>query len=197
MGYVVTFRQTDPLYTVDLSRPAKPRVTGELKIAGYSAYLHPLGGDLLLGVGQDATGDGVVLGTQVSLFDVSNLRRPTRLYRRTLDAGRSEAEVDHRAFLYWPRKRLVVVPLDEVRDRRNGDYWFGGAVGFRVSRTRGIEEVGRVAHANGRSSFARRTSGVPVRRSLVVGDGLYTVSEGGVRASDLDTFLSRGWAGFP
>ena len=54
-GYVVTFRQVDPLYTVDLANPARPRVLGELKIPGYSAYLHPIGEDLLLGVGQDAT----------------------------------------------------------------------------------------------------------------------------------------------
>ena len=58
VGYVVTFRQVDPLYIVDLSTPANPRVRGELKIRGYSAYLHPVGGDLLLGVGQDATEQG-------------------------------------------------------------------------------------------------------------------------------------------
>ena len=74
VGYVVTFRQVDPLYTVDLSAPANPRVRGELKIRGYSAYLHPVGRDLLLGVGQDATEQGQLLGTQLSLFDVSDVR---------------------------------------------------------------------------------------------------------------------------
>jgi len=53
-GYVVTFREVDPLYTLDLSQPSRPRVAGELKIRGYSAYLHPVSDDLLLGVGQDA-----------------------------------------------------------------------------------------------------------------------------------------------
>ena len=76
-GYVVTFRQIDPLYTVDLSLPERPRVLGELKIPGYSAYLHPIGEDLLLGVGQDATEEGRPTGTQLSLFDVSDLRSPT------------------------------------------------------------------------------------------------------------------------
>ena len=75
-GYVVTFRQIDPLYTVDLSLPERPRVLGELKIPGYSAYLHPIGEDLLLGVGQDATEEGRPTGTQLSLFDVSDLRKP-------------------------------------------------------------------------------------------------------------------------
>jgi uncharacterized secreted protein with C-terminal beta-propeller domain len=66
VGYVVTFRQTDPLYTIDLADPERPRVRGELKIPGYSAYLHPIGEDLLLGVGQDATEEGRPLGTQIS-----------------------------------------------------------------------------------------------------------------------------------
>ena len=87
-GYVVTFRETDPLYTLDLADPARPRVTGELKILGYSAYLHPVGEHELLGVGQDATPEGMRLGTQVSLFDVSNpprrgcCSRPASVSRR-------------------------------------------------------------------------------------------------------------------
>ena len=76
---------------------------GELKIPGYSAYLHPIGEGLLLGVGQDATEEGRPTGTQISLFDVSDLRRPTRLHTEPLGLGWSEAESDHHAFLYWPR----------------------------------------------------------------------------------------------
>ena len=111
-GYVVTFRQVDPLYTLDLSRPGTPRVVGELKIPGYSAYLHPVGEDLLIGVGQDATAEGRQLGTQVSLFDVSNLASPARLDQRKLAAaGSSEAEWDHHAFLWWAPAKLAVIPL--------------------------------------------------------------------------------------
>ena len=72
VGYVVTFRQVDPLYTLDLRDPAAPEVTGELKITGYSAYLHPAGDGRLIGVGQEASEKGRTLGTQVSLFDVSD-----------------------------------------------------------------------------------------------------------------------------
>ena len=112
VGYVVTFRQTDPLYTIDLSAPRAPRVTGELKIRGYSAYLHPIGPGLLLGVGQDATAEGRTLGTQLSLFDVSRPEAPVRLHQRALGgAGMSEAEYDHRAFLYWAPTRLAVLPF--------------------------------------------------------------------------------------
>jgi hypothetical protein len=92
-GYVVTFRQTDPLYTLDLSDPTAPRVRGELKILGYSAYLHPVGEDRLLGVGQDATERGQTTGAQLSLFDVSDAARPRRIAQAArlglLDAGRA------------------------------------------------------------------------------------------------------------
>ncbi|MBV9822723.1 MAG: beta-propeller domain-containing protein, partial [Actinobacteria bacterium] len=101
-GYVVTFRQTDPLYSVDLSNPAKPEVTGELKITGYSAHLQPAGDGRLIGVGQEADADGRVQGTQVSLFDVSNPAEPRRLAQHKIPGGSSEAEWDPHALLWWP-----------------------------------------------------------------------------------------------
>jgi uncharacterized secreted protein with C-terminal beta-propeller domain len=185
-GYVVTFRQVDPLYTLDLAQPAAPRVLGELKIPGYSAYLHPLGEDLLLGIGQDADSTGRVQGAQLSVFDVSDLRRPTRLHQRALGRGWFAAEADHHAFLYWPRERLAMLPLQAES--------FAGAVGFRVGRA-GIDEVGRVEH--GPAVADKRYAWLPVQRSLVVGGSLYTVSDAGVQATALRTFADEGWAGFP
>jgi hypothetical protein len=182
VGYVVTFRQTDPLYTIDLSSPDRPRRLGELKIPGYSAYLHPAGENLLLGLGQDATGEGMTFGTQLSVFDVSDVKKPIRLHRRTIEGGSSEAESDHHAFLYWGRERLAVVPLQTYSPAR----LFEGVVGFRVGRDR-LEEVGRVEHS----------SGGPIRRTLVARGRLITVSETGVRASDLRTFRNEGWIAFP
>ncbi len=111
MGYVVTFRQTDPLYTVDLSDPAAPEVVGELELLGYSAYLHPLGGDLLLGIGQDATATGQTTGTQLSLFDVSDPANPERLQQTAIPGASSAAEYDHHAFLYWPETGLAMLPV--------------------------------------------------------------------------------------
>ena len=87
----MTFRQTDPLYVIDLTDPANPVLDGELKIPGYSAYLHPVGDGLLLGVGQDATETGQTLGTQLSLFDVSDPTNPQQidtLPDRRIERGR-------------------------------------------------------------------------------------------------------------
>jgi len=181
VGYVVTFRQVDPLYALDLSKPERPTVLGELKIAGYSAYLHPVGEDTILGLGQDADERGRVRGTQLSLFDVSDLRRPAKLHGRAVGPSFSEAEFDHHAFLYWNPSRLVVVPVQ----LHTGPELFSGAIAFRVSRAQGVEEVGRISHA-----------GAPVRRSLVVGDALLTVSEAGVKASALRTLADRGGVTF-
>ena len=187
-GYVVTFRQTDPLYTIDLSTPTAPRVLGELKILGYSAYLHPIGPDLLLGVGQDATEEGRRLGTQLSVFDVSDLRDVERIHQRRLDAGSSSAaEFDHHAFLWWAPRDLAVIPL---RQYRYPDAPFLGAVGFKVDRAGGISEAGRTDH-----DWAEYRA--PVERSVVVGERLFTVSGLGVKANDLGTFADAGHAGFP
>ncbi len=168
-AYVVTFRRTDPLYTLDLTDPTAPRVTGELKITGYSAYLHPLPDGRLLGVGQEADRNGRVRGVQVSLFDVRDPARPVRLDRWHQEHASSAAEHDPHAFLYDPGTGLVAVPVDN---------------GVRLLRVTGdtIAEQGRVSHP---SAY--------VTRSLLVGDTLWTVSDAGLRASDPATARSLAW----
>ena len=190
-GYVVTFRQVDPLYTLDLSEPARPRVAGELKLLGYSAYLHPIGDDLLLGVGQDATPEGRRLGAQASVFDVSDPRRPTRLHALPLGPGFSAVEWDHHAFLWWGREQLAVLPLAGP----GGSGGFTGAVGLRARRA-GIAEVGRIEHPSGIAGPARDAP-PQIERTLVAGGTLYTLSPLGVMASDLRSFAREGWLPFP
>jgi len=171
-GYVVTFRQIDPLYTLDLSNPEKPAVRGELELLGFSSYLHPIGGDLLLGLGQDANEQGQSQGTQLSLFDVSDLSAPRRLHNTVLGKSTSSAaEYDHHAFLYWPPTKLTVVPVSAYSPEDS----FNGAVGFRVDRDKGISRVGTAEHEGGY-----------IARSLVAQGRLFTVSDRGVLSSSLD-----------
>ncbi len=107
---VVTFRQTDPLYLLDLS--GDPRVVGELKVPGFSTYLHPLGNGLLMGLGQDASSTGQVSGMQVSVFDVSDLSHPVLRDRLRLGYGWSTPALDDsRAFGYDPGQRLAIFPF--------------------------------------------------------------------------------------
>jgi hypothetical protein len=188
-GYVVTFRQVDPLYVLELSDAAEPSLAGELKILGYSAYLHPIADDLLLGVGQDATDEGRLKGTQLSVFDVSKPSQPTRLHQRAIGSGsNSEAEYDHHAFLWWPPTALAVIPL-QIYPYEQGGEEFSGAIGFRAG-AKGIDEAGRITHPQS-SGYSP-----PIRRALVVGDRLFTVSDVGIRSSRLDTLGDVAFAPF-
>lgn len=188
VGYVVTFRQTDPLYTIDLSNPAKPEVVGELKILGYSAYLHPIGDGLLLGVGQDASEEGRTKGTQVSVFDMSDPANPKRLHNYTLEGGYSNVEYDHRAFLYWPATGLTVIPVQVYRwDEKSGtDSGFSGAIALQANRD-GIKEVGRITHGDPQANGDESYWAPPIRRSMVIGNDLFTLSNQGLLQSDLTT----------
>jgi uncharacterized secreted protein with C-terminal beta-propeller domain len=179
-GYVVTFRQTDPLYTIDLSEPSLPTLAGELKLPGYSAYLHPIGEGLLLGVGQDADLDGRVKGTQVAVFDVSDPSAPRQLDKLTLPGGYSEAELDHHAFLFWAATGTAVLPIQQARS----DVWWSGALAFQVGRE-GVWLQGEIAQPGGY-----------IQRTLVVGDALFSVSDLGIQANDLETLDQLAWLGF-
>jgi len=192
-GYVVTFRQVDPLYVLDLRDVKAPKVTGELKITGYSAYLHPAGDGRLLGIGQEATDQGLRLGTQLSLFDVKNPAAPTKLAGAVLSQGSSSAEDDHHAFLYWPANGLVVAPVMShggVVDSPTAGPGisapgFIGAVAFKVG-DKTVAEAGRITHPGS----------TPIERSLVVGDRLLTVSRVGVADNNLGTLADGGFLAF-
>lgn len=150
VGYVVTFRQVDPLYVLDLADPTAPLVAGELKIPGFSTYLHPLGDGLLVGVGQNADDTGRTSGTKVSLFDVGNPADPRELDVIVFPGTHSQAEWDHRAFLYWAPEEMVAIPL--TRYDYEGDNEFFGAVALRVNRD-GVAELGRVSHREQQITF--------------------------------------------
>lgn len=193
LGYVVTFRRTDPLYVIDLRDPARPRVRGELKITGYSAYLHPAGAGRLIGVGQEATAEGRVLGGQVSLFDVSDPDRPRRFDAYHLPGSGSEVESDPHAFLYWPQSGLTVLPVHRAptgppAGARGGD---AAALVLKTGPER-VERVGEVRHRRSGPSAGR----APIRRALLTGSTLWTVSRAGVLASDAAALTTQAWIAF-
>jgi uncharacterized secreted protein with C-terminal beta-propeller domain len=155
-------------------------VRGELKILGYSSYLHPVGEHELLGVGQDATPEGVRQGTQVSLFDVADPAAPRLLHRRALGvATSSDVEYDHHAFLWWAPSRLAVVPVSDYESDRPAQ-----AFGFRVDRGAGINVAGSTSEE------------ADVLRTLVVAGRLFTLTAAGLHAYDLDTFAAGPFAAF-
>ncbi|MEA2010626.1 MAG: beta-propeller domain-containing protein [Actinomycetota bacterium] len=188
-GYVVTFRQVDPLYVIDLSDPKDPTLKGELKIPGYSAYLHPIAGDHLLGVGQDADLDGRTLGLQASLFDVSDSNDPERTDRFTLKGAQSELEWDHHAFLHDPSSGLTVFPYQRWDETKNGPPP-NGALVLTVTED-GIRKAGVISHDENGSDWW-----MPIRRTLLINGNLVTISDGGVMVSDSETLDTLDWASF-
>jgi uncharacterized secreted protein with C-terminal beta-propeller domain len=209
-GYVVTFRQTDPLYVIDFSDPTAPIIDGELHIPGFSTYLHPFGDGYLIGVGRDGDEEGRVGDFQVQLFDVRDPANPTRIHQTVLETGasdgwgwsNSEAEHDHRAFTFYESRNLLAIPITLENYDGEGAYrFFSGAIVFEVSAENGFVEQGRVSHSHmpydeycGGSSDVEEGSdcaewGFPwyinMRRTSFIDDYLLAFSESGTTVSEI------------
>ena len=111
LAVVVTFRQTDPLYTIDLTNPTQPRRLGELKILGFSSYLHPIGDDRLLGLGTDASPDGLVMGAQAAVFDIRDRSRARQVDKVTFGESVLGASEDPHAFTWLPESDAAITTL--------------------------------------------------------------------------------------
>jgi uncharacterized secreted protein with C-terminal beta-propeller domain len=179
-GYIVTFEQVDPLYTLDLSDPTRPEVVGELKVTGFSSYLHPVGDDWLLAVGMEADEEGRILGLAVSVFDVRDFANPTLAHRYLIESGNdtwswSEALADHHAFTYHRGVLSIPAYIGGAEGR------FSGLLVLAVDPEEGIHELGRVDH-QGLGSGAYDPW---MRRSVYIEDALYSLSSAGVKVNHL------------
>ena len=181
-GYVVTFRETDPLYTLDLADPAHPRVRGELKILGYSSYLHPVGEHQLLGIGQDATAEGIRQGTQLSLFDVADPANPMLLHK--VAPGRCPAP---------PRPSTTTTRSCGGRRRGSRSCRSPTSRATRGARRPSASPSIRIT---GIKEAGRSREGGAVLRTLVVGGRLFTLTEERLRAHDLGTLAAGPFAPF-
>jgi uncharacterized secreted protein with C-terminal beta-propeller domain len=193
-GFVVTFEQIDPLWTIDLSNPYAPRLVGELEVPGYSAYLHPLDEDFILAIGMDGTDDGQITGLAVSLFDVSDFANPQLADKWTLESddwSYSEALWNHHAFTF--HRDVLSFPAYVWDDGEN----FSGLIAIKVDTEDGLEELGRVDHADLVSDSACLHGDWDdcydyywyawMRRSVVIEDNLYSISDYGMKVNELET----------
>jgi uncharacterized secreted protein with C-terminal beta-propeller domain len=171
-GYLITYRRTDPLYVLDLSDPAAPRVAGTLKANGYSTYLHDAGNGRLIGVGQAVTGKySQLAGLQVSLFDVHRPSAPRVLQQVVEPKTTSYGAVDPHAFLYFAETGLLVVPVQQWSSAESGK-----ALVLKLHGTK-LERFGMISNPIGPSVA---DDGAGIQRSMIVGGALWTVSGGGV-----------------
>ncbi|WP_455219401.1 beta-propeller domain-containing protein, partial [Kaarinaea lacus] len=151
-GFVVTFRNIDPLFTFDLSNPREPKLLGELTIPGFSSYMHPYDENHLLTIGRagGTGGTGVGNGVQLQLFDVSDMANPVVRHKHTLSMPSgwswSAAEHDHKAFTFYQPANLLAIPI-QISPSVSQDV-FSGVVAFDVSLENGFSELGRVDHSD-------------------------------------------------
>ena len=173
--YLVTFRIVDPLFVIDLKDPSNPKVLGELKIPGYSDYLHPYDENHIIGVGRET-------GVKMALFDVSDPEQPKEISKYEVgDWGAdSYALRDHKAFLFSESKDLLVIPILE------GYVWQGAYV-FDLSLENGFVLKGRITHLENEGvTGGWYSSHYFVKRSLYIDNVLYTVSDGSIRMHNLE-----------
>ncbi|MDE2891217.1 MAG: beta-propeller domain-containing protein [Chloroflexota bacterium] len=182
VGYVVTFRQVDPLYVLDLSDPADPKQVGELKIPGFSRYLHPLSGGLLFGVGRDADPQtGWERGLQATLFDVSDPANPTQIAVLPLgDDAYSPVEHDHRAFRYQDGVAWIPVGPNDYWLRQNHD---GAFFGVRVTSEGLSHESTLRVHGE-------------ARRAIPHGERIHLLGSEEIRTYTLDNYADLGALSF-
>ncbi len=211
-GFVVTFRNVDPLFTFDLADPANPVLRGELTIPGFSTYIHPYDENHLITIGRAGGegGTGVGNGIQLQLIDFSDMSNPS--VRHSFTPANpdgwswSEAEYDHKAFTFYQPASLLAIPL-QISPNFSNDV-FSGVAAYEVTLENGFRELGRVDHsdlayeyycvANSGSLEApyieNCTDGWYVqwaapRRSIVMTDAndvyLYTLSDAGLKASSV------------
>lgn len=189
-GYVVTFRQIDPFFVIDLRNPADPKVAGELKIPGYSSYLHLFDENHVIGLGKENT------TVKLSLFDVTNVNEPKEIAKYIVEGDwtDSEALYEPKAFLFDRQKELLVIPISVNnygvvdsggKDSYTQGYYFQGAYVFKVTLTRGFELKGNVTHQPQTNTWVEGDWGV--HRALYIGNTLYTVSNMKIQLNSLDT----------
>ena len=196
-AYMVTFVETDPLFVIDLSNPTTPTVLGELKIPGYSKYLHPYDETHLIGIGEDTEvvnygyGDRVVTnGMKMAMFDVTDPNNPQELYNVKIGEKGTYSELlyNHKALLFSKEKNIIAFPISIT----DNDYKviFQGAIVYGVSLEKGFELKTKIS--NSATDYDRYYSRNRVERIIYIKDTLFTLSNGLIKAVDLNTFETKG-----
>ncbi|NIR87799.1 hypothetical protein GWO13_09700 [Candidatus Bathyarchaeota archaeon] len=206
--YLVTFRKVDPLFVIDLEDPRNPRVLGQLKITGYSDYLHPYDENHIIGIGKEteAADEGDFAwyqGVKISIFDVNDVEDPKEIDKYEIGDRGTDSPIlrDHKALLFDKSKNLLVVPvlvaeIDEekyptrVPANTYGDFVWQGAYVFEISLDEGLVLKGRITHLEDDTELMKSSyyfsSPYSVKRSLYIDNVLYTISEKKVKMNNLE-----------
>ncbi|MEI8217198.1 MAG: beta-propeller domain-containing protein [Eubacteriales bacterium] len=205
-GYIVTFRQIDPLFVIDLSTPTSPKVVGELKVPGFSNFLYPIGENLILGVGQgmedvyskDESGKEIVIGTRqtgikFSIFDVADQGKPKELQTYTVGDSGSYSEIlnNHKALMMDQKDNILAfeatVMDSTLVTKSDISNYFSGAVVLTYDATIGFKEKGRIAYETAIQNSTDMGYYSYIRRLCYIGNVLYYIQDSQVRSFNMQT----------
>ncbi|MBX3226215.1 MAG: beta-propeller domain-containing protein [Labilithrix sp.] len=204
-GFIVTFKKTDPLYVFDLGDKTAPRITGELKIPGFSTYMHMMDASHLLTIGYDADDQGSFAyfqGVMLQVFDVSDMKNPRLAHKEIIGTrgSSSEALTNHLAFTYYAPKNLLALPMTVCEDSQGGGGSYGMTMSFSglmlydVTTAGGFQKRGQVAHPSVSTGDGYNSSGCynwwtnassEVKRSVIMDDVVFSISDLRVKANRL------------
>ena len=207
--YIVTYKTVDPLFVIDLSNPSNPCVLGELKIPGYSTYLHPLGENHLIGFGEDSIeksytnweGKQEVIayntGLKLAIFDITDLNNPKELHSIKI-GGRGSSSVllnNPRVLYYNEEEEIFAFPASVTEETKfyedgtpmYGNMIFEGALVYNLSVEDGIELRGKIAHKTVKELMQYKTFGYEIERIISIRDNFYTLSPNMIKVTNIDT----------
>ena len=177
-AYVVTFKQTDPLFVIDLSNPSAPQILGELKIPGYSTYLHPYDETHIIGFGYDTNEDGTTTGLKLSMFDISDLSNPKEMFSTKIGNRYTSSELtyNHKSLLYMKNDNIIAFPVN---------YYNSGITRstipiYKIDLEKGFVLQGEILHVS--NEYEEH-----IERIVYVGNAYYTLSKRIVKAVDMET----------
>lgn len=194
-AYVVTFKEVDPLFVLDVSEPTKPTVLGELKIPGFSNYLHPYDEQHLIGFGQHtklvkAQGDleprVITDGVKISLFDVSNPLEPKEKFSEIIGGTGtySPLNYDHKALLFNKKQNVFAFPITVYRDKQGSQYEqelvFHGALAYSIDLNNGFQRQLEITHETQTAQYESWEN--QIMRVLSIEDHIYAVSPNKITA---------------
>lgn len=195
-AYMVTFKETDPLFVIDVSTPTSPQVLGELKIPGFSNYLHPLDDDHLIGFGYDTklvpvkNGEPLVVtgGMKISLFDVSDFSNPVEKDTEIIGGPGtySTLQYDHKALFTHPQKNLFGFPAAIYEERADDYLEFEGEGALIYTIT--PDGISQAASLIEQTDSQYEDWNTATQRILYAGEELYTVANGEIKSYRLETF---------
>lgn len=195
-GYMVTFKKVDPFFTIDMADPKSPKVIGELKIPGFSDYLHPIGENHILALGKDTEDMGSFAwfqGIQLSIFDVSDFENPKQVHKEVIGVRGtdSEARFNPKAFNYWDEKKLLALPIDLYEGENDGPnfgtYSFSGIYVYEIDTQLGFKQLGRIP-LDGKKYWHwwKRSNDIEYNRGVFIDDEIYGVSNKSIKRSAID-----------